>query len=108
MREKSHAIHCSIEQCDLMNDNGNYVPGVEATCPKCGHVTQSFGTGERSVKRCLVLMREECPNGERNFYVANDDNDVYESAAPAPPTPIDSQHDEGNGEMDDDQYDIPF
>ena len=35
----------------------------------CQHTTESFGTGEKSVKRCLVLMRQECPEGEENFYV---------------------------------------
>lgn len=44
---------------------------------KCGvsfrHETQSFGTSEASVRRCLALMREECPNGENNFYIAEDE-----------------------------------
>lgn len=44
-------------------------PGVCATCSECDHETESFGTSDRSIKRCLVLMREECPLGEENFYV---------------------------------------
>lgn len=44
-------------------------PGVEATCPRCGHSTRSWGTGDVSIRRCLVLLREECPKGEKNFYV---------------------------------------
>jgi len=43
--------------------------GVCATCQRCGHETESFGTSERSVKRCLALLRTECPEGEQNFYV---------------------------------------
>lgn len=43
-----------------------------ATCSRCGHQTESYGDGEASELRCLVLMREECPNGESNFYVADD------------------------------------
>jgi hypothetical protein len=58
-----------IEETDLENEEGREIPGVRATCSKCGHSTESFGTGERSKKRCLVLLREECPEGEENFYV---------------------------------------
>jgi uncharacterized Zn finger protein len=42
---------------------------VSAECSECGHVTESYGTGDNSRRRCLVLMREECPVGSRNYYV---------------------------------------
>jgi hypothetical protein len=58
-----------------MNDEGFDVEGVEATCRKCGHVTESFGTDDPSIVRCLVLMREECPKKEWNFYI-EDPGDV--------------------------------
>ncbi len=44
-------------------------PAVRAECTYCEHVTESMGTGEASRKRCLALMREECPEDEENFYV---------------------------------------
>jgi hypothetical protein len=61
-------IACEIEEVLL---DGDYceVESIRATCSRCDHETESFGTGENSIKRCLVLMREECPNGENNFYV---------------------------------------
>lgn len=59
----------------MENDNGHEVEGICATCTRCGHETQSFGTSERSVKRCLALLREECPNSEENFYVDADANE---------------------------------
>jgi hypothetical protein len=62
-------VECSVEEGELENDRGVMVPGVQATCSRCDHVTESFGTSERSVKRCLALFREECPNGEANYYV---------------------------------------
>jgi hypothetical protein len=65
-------VTCSINYTELENDEGREVDGVVAECGRCSHETQSFGTGENSVRRCLVLMREECPNGESNFYVADD------------------------------------
>ncbi len=65
-------VPCDISEVELDGDSG-LVDGVCATCQRCGHETESFGTSDRSIKRCLVLMREECPEGESNFYVAEDD-----------------------------------
>jgi hypothetical protein len=65
-------VECEVEEVVLEGDVGD-VDGVQATCLRCGHVTESFGTGEASVRRCLALMREECPEGERNFYVEEGD-----------------------------------
>lgn len=61
-------IDVEIEETELEGDHGP-VTGILATCTECRHVTESFGTGERSITRCLVLMRDECPMGDRNFYV---------------------------------------
>ena len=65
-------MRCSVEETDLENDEGYSIEGVVVTCERCDHETESFGTSIRSIKRCLVLMREECPNDEGNFYVALD------------------------------------
>ena len=59
---------CSFKITELENDSGYGVEGVFVTCNWCGHVVQSFGTSESSIKRCLYLMRKECPEGESNFY----------------------------------------
>jgi hypothetical protein len=73
-------VRCEIEETELENDSGRLIPGVTATCTRCGHETESFGTSERSVSRCLVLMREECGNQEDNFYVADSDYDEKDVA----------------------------
>ena len=65
-------VECDVEQVELENEKGDPVDGVVATCGRCGHTTESFGTGIRSVRRCLLLMREECPNAEDNFYWSPD------------------------------------
>jgi hypothetical protein len=67
-------VECEIEETEL---EGDYAPveGVMATCSRCDHVTESFGTSDSSVKRCLVLMREECPKNESNFYYSARDDD---------------------------------
>lgn len=67
-------VVCDIEHVDLTNDNGREVPGVRATCSECGHCTESFGQSLSSVRRCLVLMREQCPSAEENFYVDVDED----------------------------------
>ena len=54
--------------CDFRHDGGSEVESVRATCSRCGHTTESYGTDEPSKKRCLVLLREECPLGQNNFY----------------------------------------
>lgn len=62
-------VECEVEETELEGDHdADNIPGVCVTCNRCGHETISYGTGEASVRRCLALLREECPNGESNFY----------------------------------------
>ena len=51
------------------NDDGNEIECTYAECSKCGLESFSFGTHEGSIKRCLAILNEECPNKEDNFYV---------------------------------------
>lgn len=68
-------IPCEVVYEDVTQD-GVTRPGVTATCSECEHQTCSFGQGDGSVKRCFVLMRQECPEGrEDHFYVDEDDDD---------------------------------
>ena len=66
-------IKCEIEYITLENDDGMPVDSVVVACGRCGHQTQSFGTTGASVRRCLALLREECPKGQVNFYRCDDD-----------------------------------
>lgn len=59
--------------CKVIQDAADGKPITRAECMRCAHVTESFGTGEGSAKRCLALMREECPEDEENFYVDEDE-----------------------------------
>ena len=65
-------VYCEVNSVELENDEGREVPGVCLSCTRCGHETESFGESDRSIKRCLALMREECPEGEDNYYTAED------------------------------------
>lgn len=63
-------IEVEVEYTSLPGDYGD-IDSVEATCSRCGHTEEAYGTSEASVKRCLVLLRENCPEGESNFYVGD-------------------------------------
>lgn len=61
-----------VEVVDDMvdNDRGGKGPGVVMTCPECGEVVTCLGRTQRSVKRCFMLLKDECPNSDdNNFYV---------------------------------------
>jgi len=66
-RKAAPPVLCEIEQIDLEGVYGD-VESVRARCTKCDHTTESYGTSDASIRRCLVVMREECPRGESNFY----------------------------------------
>lgn len=66
-------VEAEVGWTELENDGGHLVESVTATCQRCWHTTESFGTGGSSVRRCLALLREECPEGEANFYVVDGD-----------------------------------
>lgn len=68
-------VECQIERVTLYNDDNRQVFGIEATCSRCDHVTQCFGTTSRSVRRALLMMREDCPRNEENYYKADDESD---------------------------------
>jgi hypothetical protein len=84
-RSKLHTVIDDRETVDvlfsdtvLMNDNGQPIPSVVATCSRCQHSTESYGVKEASLKRCLALMGKECPKGEHNFYVEKTNDDPLE------------------------------
>lgn len=61
-------VECEVSFVELTGTHGRAVDGVSASCSRCGHEEESFGSGDSSVKRCLALLRENCPEGEENFY----------------------------------------
>ena len=67
-------IPCSVHFTELENDDGQLIDAVSATCSRCDHETYSFGASDRSIGRCLVLMREGCPEHENNFHTSNDED----------------------------------
>ena len=69
-------VECEVNYIELENDSGRTIPSIEVTCSKCGNTAEAFGTSSRSIKRCLAQLRETCPEGENNFYVAEELEDL--------------------------------
>jgi hypothetical protein len=61
-------VNCKIWVEDAENEDGDSVESTVAKCERCGHKTKSFGMSGKSINRCLLLMRQKCPAGEKNFY----------------------------------------
>lgn len=61
-------VKVEVTETTLEGDNGYDVDGVEIGCSKCGHTVEVFGTSDSSVRRGCIMLREECPEKERNFY----------------------------------------
>lgn len=68
-------VKCEVEFGETENENGIVVPCVEVTCGRCNHMTTAYGDSSASVRAALVMLREECPEGESNFYVAENGED---------------------------------
>jgi len=66
-------VDVEIEFIDLDNDQGRMIPGIIATCTRCDHEVECFGQSPRSVRRCFILLKEECPEGEENYYTCDDE-----------------------------------
>lgn len=68
-------VECEVSDVSYRHpDNDEWT--VTAICVRCGlcdHEVEVHGDSDRSVRRGLGMLREECPRGERNFYVADED-----------------------------------
>jgi hypothetical protein len=62
-------VSCRVGDTCLPGDYAD-VDGVAATCTRCGHAEEAYGTSGASVRSCLARMRGSCPRGEKNYYAA--------------------------------------
>jgi hypothetical protein len=67
-------VNCEVQEVTLYSQTGRPISGVRVVCSRCEHEAETFGTGQASVRRCLALLREECPTEEDNYYVADQQN----------------------------------
>jgi DNA polymerase-3 subunit epsilon len=62
-------VDVDVEEALVADDHGRVVNGLKLTCTRCSHEVEVFGREMNSVKRGCAMLRDECPLGERNFYV---------------------------------------
>ena len=67
-RNTRKAVLVVFEEIEIENEDGRDVPGLQATCRRCDHAVSVFGTTDRSENYAFVLLHQECPNGEHNYY----------------------------------------
>lgn len=60
-------VSVDIEHADVEGDYGT-VEGIRLTCERCDHSVEVAGTSDRSARRGAIMLREECPEAEDNFY----------------------------------------
>ena len=60
-------VRAEVDEIEIEGDYAT-VPSVSVTCSKCGHRVEVFGTSDASRRRGAVMLKEECPEGESNFY----------------------------------------
>jgi hypothetical protein len=60
-------VQVDISHTDVEGDYGQ-VDGICLACERCGHEVEVAGTSGASARRGAAMLREECPNGENNFY----------------------------------------
>jgi len=60
-------VNVEISHTDVEGDYSQ-VDGLCLICQRCGHKVEVGGTGGASARRGAAMLRDECPNGESNFY----------------------------------------
>lgn len=60
-------VEVKVVEVDDAGDSRSQ-PGVCVTCQRCSHRVVVAGRSERSIKRGCATLRDECPEGEENFY----------------------------------------
>lgn len=66
-------VQCEAEEIELEGDYADDIPSLCVTCGRCDHKVEVFGTSQASLRRGLIMLREECPQDESNYYVATHD-----------------------------------
>lgn len=70
-------VPCEVRILDTEAGTGSTSGGIEITCDRCDHCITIHVNGtsgeDATIRKGMVLMREECPKGERNFYYQEED-----------------------------------
>lgn len=61
-------IGCNVDFTTKPGNYGRPTDVCRVTCSRCGNSTESFGSSEKSVRRCMLMLSKSCPRGEKNYY----------------------------------------
>ena len=61
-------VKIEVEETEFEGNDGRPVYGIIVRCTRCNHQVEVFGTSIASVKRGTIMLRDECPEAETNFY----------------------------------------
>jgi hypothetical protein len=67
--EPRRPVECTVEDVDLEGEEGQIIPGVLVTCGRCKYSVEVFGQEARSHRRGFIMLREDCPMRQSNYYV---------------------------------------
>lgn len=62
-------VTAEVSYDEREDDYGRLRQVTTATCSKCGNEAWAWGQRGASKTRCLVELRETCPEDEENYYV---------------------------------------
>lgn len=69
-------VECEVTATEICHDEDSVPqPGLCVECGRCGHTVTVYGESDRSRRRGLATLREECPEEEENYYFADEDED---------------------------------
>lgn len=66
-------VTCEVTLEDVARVDGSLTPGVTVQCGRCNHCVSILGQQDKSIKRALATLRQECKEGEENYYVDGDE-----------------------------------
>jgi hypothetical protein len=70
-------VETAYRRTTLYNESEKAIPSIEVICSRCKHIVEVYGTSERSVRRGLAMLRDECPFHESNYYYVEDEDDNW-------------------------------
>ena len=62
-------VEVEFTEVTIENEDGRMQDGMCAECERCNHKVEVYGRSDKSKRRALATLREECPQNEENFYV---------------------------------------
>ena len=85
----SNRVRVSVDEIEGVDTGQGCAPcdGIRVTCMECDHSVDVAGRTDASIRRGCVMLREQCPQDETNFYYSADRGGGHGSSLPPDPVP---------------------